>query len=147
MLKIVLAFVVTLSAGLVKAQTCATNTDQLRDLVAHADVPLRWVETSERNSNRVLSMTITNGAAGPIVRLTLPDGRLWANLSGQICQAGSDRRLVMQVNKRASAFGPGAPGLVRTFGGVPNTVSLNLSADFSTLQVRASSYRGSFRPH
>lgn len=125
---------------------CANSVAQLRTIVEHADVPLRWIETSEKNASRILSMSITDGAAGPVVRLTLPDGRLWANLSGQICVAGNARTLVMSVNKRASSFGPGAPWAVRNLGGVPRSVNLNLSSDYSSLQVRASSYRGTYRP-
>lgn len=147
MLKFILSALMLVSIqSVAHAQNCASNLDQLRTLVAHADVPLRWLETSERKPDRVLSMALSNHGSGIKIELKLPDGTLWANLIGQICSNGGSRTsLTMPVNRRASGFGPGAPWAVRNLGGVPREVTLGLSGDYSSLQVRASSYRGTYR--
>ena len=144
MLKLALTLIFILSANFVQAQECATTVNLLQDITRNPHLTRRWVETSEKNTSRVLTLVVGNaGAVGMGLRLTLPNGTLWADFKGKICKA-SETAYYAVVNKGASSWGPGAPSLVKLVG-KPSRVNLTLSSDIQ-LRVQASSYKGTYRP-
>jgi hypothetical protein len=133
----------TLTLNAARAEVCATNVSELRQLVGNSSVPLRWRETSEKNASRVLTLTLGDGgAAGMSLVLRLSDGTLWAEFKGKICKSGSANLLYAVVNKPASSFGPGAPSIVKLVG-KPSKIDLDLTYH-SQLRVKVSSYRGTY---
>lgn len=144
MLKLALTLIFVLSANFVQAQECATNVNELQDITRDPHLNLRWIETTEKDSSRVLTLVVGNaGSIGMGLRLTLPNGTLWADFKGKICKS-SDTAYYAVVNKGASSWGPGAPSLVKLFG-KPSRVNLNLNSS-TQLKVQASKYKGTYRP-
>lgn len=144
MLKIVFALMVLVSVGMVQAQECAVSINELQDITRDPHLPLRWVETTESSASRVLTLTLGNaGDKGMSLRLTLPNGQLWADFKGRICK-GQGEHYYAVVNKNASVWGPGAPGFVKFFG-KPSRVTLDLT-NKTRLKVEASKYKGTYKP-
>lgn len=145
MTKLILACFLTLITGAAQALECAKNISELRALMPQTTLKTRWVETTESNASRVLTLILSDsGAAGMSLRLTLPNGTLWADFKGEICEGAGNGVYYAKVNKGASSFGPGAPSLVKLFG-KPSRVNLNL-ANPERMKVQASKYKGTYRP-
>lgn len=144
MLKFALTLIFILSANFVQAQECATSINELQDIMRNPHLKTRWIETSESKASRVLTLTVSNaGAVGMSLRLVLPDGTLWADFKGKICKS-SGNKYYAAVNKSASKWGPGTPGFVKLVG-KPNRVDLDFSVN-NQMKVKASSYKGTYRP-
>ena len=103
-----------------QAQECASNTEELKDLIGNSGLAMSWVENTNK-ADRRLTLKLANSGGGLSLDLAVPAGN-WAHVKGVICKVGPEN-FVAKVS--SMTWGPQAPGLVK-MAGKPSTIKLQL---------------------
>ncbi len=104
-MKIILLLVLALFSVSTLAQECATNIQDVKELVGNKDLSMNWIEKTD---GKPVTISLANGSGN--MKLTLKDsvGEL-AKVSLKICRSGEDYKGVVQK----IVWGPSAPGFLK----------------------------------
>jgi len=123
-------------------EKCVSTLAGLKQLLNDPAFPLRWEETT-MDDGKPLMVTISekNGAAS--VEFVKRDKGLWADISGQICQAGTD--LEIRFTAEQIHFGPAASWILRYLMGSGGKFTLTRLGP-KELRVATTGWSGIFVP-
>jgi hypothetical protein len=115
---------------------CASNVDELKNLVGNSGLDLNWKENAKSNQ---LILHLSNGNGNLHLKLT-KNGQLWGDVTGVVCKKSATSYYAQVAN---IAWGPSAPMMVK----LAKIKQLNLELPYqSLLKVSVAGFGFNFSP-